>query len=397
FSSSVTQQKNQDTSLPHVILANELLEHGDELHLPRLPSQNFEPPKAWGHRDEPITDPAKLPEGWSSSETDLAQHDILGQIERCHRRIDENIMPAIFEGRLKIYQKMKQQQTDMINSEPEGLSWEVVQRLDCLKGVKKSFDELGNDNGNTPNLMAIMDAYRSGDLVWGKDTVTYWAHGKMVAGPKKMDMEEFYTLSSELGPHGIWVEGLNDYKPEPLCLFYSMRQTNTRFHMHDIVISLRNPNTRSTNTWKQTMHLSFLEDTGAVTMMFYQMDRIDLEKLSGAPLPSYGAVTAGTVGGCIQVDNVVVQANILVNGQPMLPRWTDVLVGIRREPPNTAPTGFRLSGIWIHHMLYCLTMPDNTGRMHVGNNLAEILGNVPPCNPAWATPAPTSLQGAHPI
>ena len=53
----------------------------------------------------------------------------------------------------------------MINSEPSGLSWEVVQRLDCLKKVKMSFDELGNDNGNTPNVIAIMAAYRSGDLV----------------------------------------------------------------------------------------------------------------------------------------------------------------------------------------------------------------------------------------
>ncbi|KAJ5502358.1 hypothetical protein N7463_005232 [Penicillium fimorum] len=108
------------------------------------------------------------------------------------------------------------------------------------------------------------------------------------------------------------------------------------------------------------------------------------EKLSGAPLPSYGAITAVTAGGNIQVDNVVVQANILVDGQPMLPRWTDFLVGF--------------SAVWCLDSPYaCLSTPDNTGRMHLGNNLAEILGNVPPCNPALAIPAPTSLQGAHPV
>lgn len=98
---------------------------------------------------------------------------------------------------------------DMINSEPAGLSWEVVQRLDMLKKVKASFDETGNDSGNTPNVIAIMAAYRSGDLVWDKDTVTYWAHGEMIAGPKKMEIDEFYALSREFGPHGVWVEGVS--------------------------------------------------------------------------------------------------------------------------------------------------------------------------------------------
>lgn len=98
---------------------------------------------------------------------------------------------------------------DMINSEPEGLSWEVVQRLDSLKKIQASFDELGNDSGNTPNVQAIMAAYRSGDLVWDENTVTYWAHGKLMAGPREMDVKEFLAFSQEHGPHGVWVEGVS--------------------------------------------------------------------------------------------------------------------------------------------------------------------------------------------
>ncbi|KAJ5502357.1 hypothetical protein N7463_005231 [Penicillium fimorum] len=148
---------------------------------------------------------------------------------------------------------------DMINSEPEGLCWEVVQRLDCLKGVKKTFNELGRDNGNTANVIAIMDAYRSEDLVWDRDTVTYWAHGKMVKWSpvlrkwiwrnstllvptwhlgRRSELE--YQRYLNHIPH-LYVDfllyqaspawkyntnvslQLNDYKPEPLCLFYSMR------------------------------------------------------------------------------------------------------------------------------------------------------------------------------
>lgn len=98
---------------------------------------------------------------------------------------------------------------DMINSEPDGLSWEVVQRLDSLKRVQKSFDELGNDSGNIPNVKAIMAAYRSGDLVWDANSVTYWAHGKLIGGPRKNDVDEFLAFSKEHGPHGVWVEGVS--------------------------------------------------------------------------------------------------------------------------------------------------------------------------------------------
>lgn len=98
---------------------------------------------------------------------------------------------------------------DMIKSEPDGLSWEVVQRLDSLKKIQASFDELGDDNGNTPNVAAIMAAYRSGDLVWDTNSVTYWANGKLMASAKKMDMDEFLAFSKEHGPHGVWVEGVS--------------------------------------------------------------------------------------------------------------------------------------------------------------------------------------------
>jgi hypothetical protein len=35
--------------------------------------------------------------------------DIYGQIERCHARLEEGIMPVIFEARLKMYDGLKKQ------------------------------------------------------------------------------------------------------------------------------------------------------------------------------------------------------------------------------------------------------------------------------------------------
>ncbi|KAJ5867249.1 hypothetical protein N7534_001802 [Penicillium rubens] len=206
-------RKPNETLPPHIALANDLLEHGEALHIlesSREVYDTFKPPKQWGHRDVPIKDPAEIPEGWTSCDLDIAD-DIDGMIERCYRRIDEGILPDIWEDKLKMYQSMKQTQTDMMNSEPAGLRWEVIQRLESLEKIKKHFDEFGNDNGNTPNVIAIMAAYRSGDLVWSDDpsSVTYWAHGKMITGPQKMEMEEFLAFSQEHGPHGIWVEGVS--------------------------------------------------------------------------------------------------------------------------------------------------------------------------------------------
>ncbi|CAG8890964.1 unnamed protein product [Penicillium egyptiacum] len=355
----------QDASLPHVALANDLLEHGDALRLPDFPQGNYEtfkPPKAWGHRDVPVTDPADIPKGWTSCDLDIAEDDVDGMIERCHWRINEGIMPDIWERKLKMYQNMKQRQTEMINSEPAGVSWEVIQRLDSLERIKKDFDEFGNDNGNTPNVIAIMAAYRSGDLVWSDDpgSVTYWAHGKMVAGPKKMDMEEFLDISRERGPHGIWVEG--------------------------VTVSIRNPNTWSKNTSEPTVQIPVLEDTGAAAMKICLSDQEYLERLSGAPLPVTSTTDMSTAAGLMRVNNVVLQVNIFNNDEPMLPRWINVRACVGRDPPDAPST--RLSGVWLHHMLYCLSMPNNTNTMYMGTDLQELLANVPLCNPAYAIPPP---------
>ncbi|CAI7614016.1 unnamed protein product [Penicillium viridicatum] len=383
--------KQKQEEPPYVTLANDLLRRGGELLRSGPPTlgQIFDPPPVWGHRDEPITDPTKLPEGWSLSETDLADDDVDGQITRCLRRIDEGILPDIFERRLKMYQQRKQEQIDMMNSEPEGLSWEVVQRLDSLKKIQASFDELGNDSGNTPNVQAIMAAYRSGDLVWDEHSVTCWAHGKLMAGPMEMDMKELLAFSQEYGPHGVWVEGMDDYNPEPMNLFLTLRPVLFGHAMHHFTVSVRNPNTWKKNTWEHTIHLTVLEDTGASAMKIFQEDRVGLERMSGASLPVLGSASMSTAGGVVQADTVLLHVNMFHNGQAMLPRWIEIRACIGRQTPNTGPAAVRLGGVWLHHMLYCLSAPDNTGNMYVGTNLQEILTNLRPCNPASANPPPT--------
>lgn len=159
--------------------------------------------------------------------------------------------------------------------------------------------------------------------------------------------------------------------------------------MKQFTVAIRNPTTWNINTREHAMFLTVMEDSGASAMKIFQEDRLSLERMSGAPLPISGMMNMSTAGGLMEADTVVLQVNMFHNGQVMLPRWINLRACIARQRPNTPPTGVRLSGIWLHHMLYCLSAPDNTGDMYVGTDLSEILTQLPPCIPAFANPPPT--------
>lgn len=160
-------------------------------------------------------------------------------------------------------------------------------------------------------------------------------------------------------------------------------------NMKQFRVAIRNPTTWNTNTWEHTMHLTVLEDTGAAAMKIFQEDRRCLENMSGAPLPVTATTNMSTAGGQVRADTVILQVNLFHLGQVLLPRWINIRACITRQPRNTPSSGLRLGGIWLHHMLYCLSAPDNSGDMHVGTNLSEMLTNLPPCIPAYARPPPT--------
>jgi hypothetical protein len=173
------------------------------------------------------------------------------------------------------------------------------------------------------------------------------------------------------------------------CIWYDFlgEKLIPNANMNQITVSMRNPFTWATNTWAHTMALSVLEDTGAAAMKIYPSDQQYLEHLSGCPLPVTSTTNMSTSAGVVPVRSVVVQVNIFHNDQPMLPRWINVRACVGNDPPNS-PSSMRLSGVWLHHMLYCLSMPNNTNTMYVGTDVEEILANAPPCNPAYAIPPP---------
>ncbi|KAJ5979622.1 hypothetical protein N7481_006920 [Penicillium waksmanii] len=242
----------------------------------------------------------------------------------------------------------------MIKSEPHGLTWEVVQRL-----------------------------------------ITYWAYGQLTAGPKKLDMPELYALSAKYGPKGFWVEGvsfslnqvtdkhpcstdlkikIDCFSPGPLYVFLTLGSRHDRFALH-----------MATSTMATTLTLDFLEDSGSSTMRIFSDDKNQLEILSGGPLPIPGQEIEQTAMDQIQVQNVMLQVSIFHDGRHLLPFWVNFVASIT---PRNHASDDRLSNSWIQHLLFVLSMPDNTRRKHIGTDVGEILTSMPIPDYKNAAPPP---------
>jgi hypothetical protein len=96
----------------------------------------------------------------------------------------------------------------MMDSEP-GLSENIVKRLKSLEHIHAHIEQHGDKGEYKASMEAIMAAYRSGKLKDDTKSVSYWAKGKLIAGPKEQNMEELYELWGKHGPKGFWVESVS--------------------------------------------------------------------------------------------------------------------------------------------------------------------------------------------
>jgi hypothetical protein len=102
----------------------------------------------------------------------------------------------------------------MIAAEPgltwKGLTWEVVQRLDSLKGIEQWLVDRKDDLKLLETVAAIKKAYRSGTLAWNDGLVTYWSHGNQISQPRPFVWDEFRRITRMYDGHqGFWVEGVS--------------------------------------------------------------------------------------------------------------------------------------------------------------------------------------------
>lgn len=81
----------------------------------------------------------------------------------------------------------------------------------------------------------------------------------------------------------------------------------------------------------------------------------------------------------------MLQVNIFHDGRKLLAFWIDVVASVTRR---TNASEDRLSGSWIQHLLFVLSMPDNTQRKHIGTDIGEILTSMPIPDYKNAAPPP---------
>ncbi|CAG8143060.1 unnamed protein product [Penicillium nalgiovense] len=107
----------------------------------------------WKHNgDEPITDPALVPEGWNADELDLDVNGIDSQIKRCVERISDSILPDFFKFRLSQYERRRAARDEMVHSEPTGLGWDIVRRLNHLKEIETHLNANRDPDNQLPNV-----------------------------------------------------------------------------------------------------------------------------------------------------------------------------------------------------------------------------------------------------
>ncbi|KAF7522635.1 hypothetical protein PCG10_007355 [Penicillium crustosum] len=327
----------------------------------------------WKHNgDQPITDPALVPEGWNADELDLDVNDIDSQVERCLERISDGILPNFFKFRLSQYERRRAARDEMVHSEPAGLSWDIVRRLEHLKNIDKYLSTNGDPDNQLPNVKAIIKAYRQRKLGWSRGWVSYWSKGVQVNTPQKFDADRHKKLAGEYDTNKAWwVEGF------PV-----------------------NISADSQRIGANGLTLWVCHDTGADLMAVPECYIDQLESL-GIPVPVHGYNLMDIPGSttCHKVVEVDVRL-VDINNAPLC-HWMRIQACVL---PSRLGDHFGtiLSGPFLRFALYTATCPDGQGHLYVCNNKKE-LRKLPaladgfvPAGPPFVSTTPAAPDGGEP-
>ncbi|KAJ5724235.1 hypothetical protein N7488_002270 [Penicillium malachiteum] len=340
----------------------------------------------WEHKGPtPLIDPEQLPEGWTANEPDLDSFDIDGQIERCHERLEANIMPMVFEQRLKEYQLVKQKQVYHQNLYPD-LTPAVIERILNLKAIYDEMEQTPSQNGfqsnghkleseemiaararkarQQENIKAVLQAYLSGQLQWMDGYVTYWSKGQQLCQLRLFDWDEFEAI-------------------------YDMVDGNSSFWTEGYKLAVRIPG------YKWWWELEFAHDTGSSMMTLF---RGDIRSLMGPfgppddpPLRVGWATSFYTLGGNMTRDIVQVEVTILDGNEQRLAPWTRIQASLLDG--NYQPgANVRLDGPWLRYMMYYANVPDGNLALYVADTQNNLMAGLPVPNPHLRT-APRRVIG----
>lgn len=122
-------------------------------------------------------------------------------------------------------------------------------------------------------------------------------------------------------------------------------------------------------------------------MFLYQADLDELEQLAGRRAKRLGPMNALTPNGPLNLPTVRLEVNIIGPDNDGLLGWVPLQCMIK--PGDRQSDGMvRLSGMWLRHMLYTGTVPDNRGLLYVSNTKKGLFKDMPRVNARHAQPPP---------
>ncbi|KAJ6023728.1 hypothetical protein N7540_004525 [Penicillium herquei] len=314
--------------------------------------------------EEPIIHRGKVPPGWNDHESDLDPEDYDAQIERCDERIQDGIMPAVFEWKKEQFQLAKARRDEMFK-DLQGYSLSVAKRIKSLEKIVEGLKKPDRDNfEQICNAEALLLAYRYRTLDWNPGLVTYWSKGKRISEPRPFDMQEFTLINlRHKGSKSFWVEGING--PGPIYqLLKSQKALMRGSHPNDLVRihdwSLRLPG--------MDIHHEFqiVDDTGCDNLSLRMADMLLLQRMhqdAGNPTGTPALKVAGVAlvtnadGTQREEDMVFIQVNIKDRNGEFMTKWDEILSLINTPPPGSVVEIPRLSGHWLRYKLYTAGVP----------------------------------------
>ncbi|KGO69540.1 hypothetical protein PITC_000380 [Penicillium italicum] len=352
----------------------------------------------WTHDgNQPITDPALVPEGWNADELDLNVNDIDAQVERCMERISDGILPNFFKFRLSQYEQRRAARDEMLHSEPAGLSWDIVRRLDHLKIIETHLKTDGDPHNQLLNVTALIKAYREGKLGWSRGWVSYWSNGVQLNTPQKFDPGLHKKLSNENDTtKSWWVEGLQPPGGGSLGGFHSFAPY-TNLHSIEFPVQI---SADSQLPGANSLTLNVCHDTGADIMAIPQCYIDQLESL-GIPVPVHGYNIIDIPGSTSCHKVVEVDVRVTNNKNQPISHWMKIQACVIPSRPGDH-FGMLLSGPFLRFALYTATCPDGQGLLYVCDHKKELrqLPVLPngfvPKGPPFVATTPAAPGGGEP-
>lgn len=122
-------------------------------------------------------------------------------------------------------------------------------------------------------------------------------------------------------------------------------------------------------------------------MFLYQADLDELKQLAGRRAKRLGPMNGMTPNGPLNLPTVRLEVNIIGPDNDELLGWVPLQCMIK--PGDRQSDGMaRLSGMWLRHMLYTGTVPDNRGLLYVSNTKRGLFKDMPRVNARNAQPPP---------